>query len=253
MQRLHGIALGSLTALLLSSAIPTANAAPEVPVPPSSCPTGGTPLNVKAGDHLPGVTQAYFKDDPRLGPKDLPSGGLIGPLLDHYQRFMAMGPKNLIDCYWVVNQGSPPVTGWRFPPHHGFVTEPEQTTIVPVHKKLQLFGNNVGGEFLAPAGTLYRESAIPPSNLDTFQNPFPFNYHLFLVCNKTVPGQKSAGVPAEEGQIAPWFQQPGGGTQDWVGANASDFNTVGKLTTGGFLQDITDTPTLDKCKNDPPS
>ncbi len=241
MRRLHGIVLGSLTALLLSSAIPTANAAPEVPVPPSSCPTDGAVLpngtSITTDGH---VQQAYFKGDNRLGPKDLPSGGLIGPLLDHYQRFMGMGPNNLIDCYWKVNVippgGTTAVTGWKFPPNHGFVKEPiDEKTQVDAGKKLQLFGNNITGEFLAPAGTLYRQVAIPPSNLDTFTNEFPFNYHLFLVCKP---------FHAEEGQIAPWFQQPGGGTQDWIGnPKVSEQTTVGALKNNGYLVDITNSPT----------
>jgi hypothetical protein len=64
MRRLQGIALGSRTALLLSSAVPTAEAALELPTSPSSCLTGDTPLNVHAGKHLPGVMQAYLKAIP---------------------------------------------------------------------------------------------------------------------------------------------------------------------------------------------
>jgi hypothetical protein len=156
-----------------------------------------------------------------------------------------MGPKNLIDRYWVGNQGGPPATGWRFPPAHGFITDSsgnaieQEVTVLP-GKKVQLFGNHVDGPFLAPAGTPYRESAIPPRNLATSRNPFHFNYHL-LVCQKTVPGQINPGISAEEGNMAP-FQQPAGRTQDWVGHNDSVINTVGKLTKAEFLEDITNSP-----------
>jgi Tuberculosis necrotizing toxin len=74
---------------------------------------------------------------------------------------------------------------------------------VPVDTKLELFGNPDSSEFLAPENIPYRNLAIPPSNLDTFTNDFSFNYHLFLVC---MP------FDALQGQIAPWFEQPGLGT-----------------------------------------
>ncbi len=237
MRRLHGIALSSLTALLLSSALtPTANAAPDVPSPPSSCPIDGDVLlngtSITTDGH---VQQAYFKGDNRLGPEFLPNKGQVGELLAHYQRFMAMGPKNLLDCYWKVDVippgGTKVVTGWKYPPNHGFVTEPKEGTPVPVGTKLQLFGNPGSGEFLAPAGTLYEQSAIPPSNLDTFTNDFPFNYHVFSVCKV---------FHAEEGQTAPWFQQPGGGKQDWIGnGKISEKTSTGELVSNGYLVDIT--------------
>ncbi len=109
-------------------------------------------------------------------------------------------------------------------------------------RKLELFGNpgipGTGGTFLAPAGTPYRQIAIPPSNLDTFSSDFPFNYHLYVVCKD---------FQSEEGRIAPWFQQPGGGIQDFTGNQQPPFDTVGDLTNAKYIQDITYLPTTTTC------
>ncbi len=253
MRRLHAIFLCSLTTLLLSGAIPTLTPTADAnPTPPSSCPTGGVPNQTTISTQ---VTQAYFQDDNRLGPKFLPKpkDGPIGELLDKYNRFQAMGPNKLLDCYWRVNAtppgGGSPVTGWVYPPAHGFVTDANgqpisQRVTVGADKKLELFGNPFTGQFLAPEGTPYSQLAIPPSNLDTFENVYPFNYHLFLVCRKvnTDLQPPRPGFEADEGRIAPWFQQPGLGIQDYL------FNTnVGTLKNDGFLRDITSSPTTPNC------
>ncbi len=248
MRRLHGIALASLMALLLSSATatltPTADAAPDAPVPPSTCPTGGTPVNYTFPPPTP-PTDVYFQSDPRLGPQHLPNSGQVGPLLDQYQRFMAMGPKNLTDCYWVDS-----VSGWRYPPNDGFEPGARHLMTVAAGRKLQLFGNPRSGKFVAPAGTLYSQEAIPPGNLDTFDPTFPFNYHLYLVCKD---------FNSEEGRIAPWFQQPGGGIQDFTGNQPAPFNNVGNLQKPAgpdnkpYIFDITNSPTTTACPSLPPS
>lgn len=69
--------------------------------------------------------------------------------------------------------------------------------------KLDRFGSEYG-TFLAPLGAPYIERSLPPSNLNTFDGMYPYNYHVYQVTNEFVVGL---------GPIAPWFEQPGMGTQ----------------------------------------
>ena len=87
-----------------------------------------------------------------------------------------------------------------------------------VARRSTLFGNpgnpanpaaNKGGQFLAPAGTPYEDRAIPPTNLDTYAASAPFNYHLYKVLKK---------FSVLAGPVAPWFDQPGRGIQDYLDA-----------------------------------
>jgi hypothetical protein len=71
----------------------------------------------------------------------------------------------------------------------------------------------VYGSFLGPAGLPYSTRSIPPQNLDG-SPASGCNYHDCRV-------DKAFTVDA--GPIAPWFGQPGGGTQ---------FQLIGRLVPG---------------------
>ena len=80
------------------------------------------------------------------------------------------------------------------------------------------------GCFISAALAPYSQRALPPSNLDTSPDApdFPNNYHVYLVLKDlTVTG----------GPIAPWFGQPGYGTQFFTG----DPNIM-QLIDQGFLE-----------------
>lgn len=206
MRRLRRVALLLVTALVgIIGALPTvATAAGPAATPPSQCPSNGVAASVSAPQLL---DASYFQDNFLLGPKFLPKTGEVAQLLDHYQRFHAMGPNQFLACYSRPGQ-------WLYPPDHGFAPGTKERAKVRVGEILQRFGSP-SGQQLAPCGTLYGQVAIPPSNLDTFNDTSaPFNYYRFKV-TKT--------FEIDQGKAAPWFQQPGGGIQDYT-ANAIDAN-----------------------------
>lgn len=82
---------------------------------------------------------------------------------------------------------------------------------LPVGRKLDRFGGE-NGNFFSPLGAPYIERALPPSNLDTFDGEFPYNYYVYEVTKELV---------VTLGPIAPWFEQPGMGTQFTTTSNVS--------------------------------
>lgn len=75
---------------------------------------------------------------------------------------------------------------------------------LPVGAKLDRFGSEYGS-FLSPLGAPYIARALPPSNLNAEPGAqYPFNYHVYEVTKE---------FEVRMGPIAPWFEQPGMGTQ----------------------------------------
>lgn len=87
----------------------------------------------------------------------------------------------------------------------------EGSAILPVGRKIDRFGGE-GGNYFSPLGAPYIERALPPSNLDTYDGDFPWNYHVYEIIKD---------LPVTLGPVAPWFEQPGMGTQ---------FTTVSNVT-----------------------
>lgn len=149
----------------------------------------------------------FVCNDWRFGPAVLPRTGILGGILKDYNRFGTLTPVEFLNKYWnpVLDSGQ---GNWRFPPNDGFGTDTNsqviatEVTLVP-GQLLDRFGNEFG-TFLAPARTKYGERSIPPSNLNTEDPRYPYNYHLYRV-------KKPTTVCA--GPTAPWFEQPGGGVQ----------------------------------------
>lgn len=80
-----------------------------------------------------------------------------------------------------------------------------------VGRKIDRFGGE-GGNYFSPLGAPYIERALPPSNLDTFDGKFPYNYHVYEVIQE---------LAVTLGPVAPWFEQPGMGTQFTTTSNVS--------------------------------
>ena len=80
-----------------------------------------------------------------------------------------------------------------------------------VGRKIDRFGGE-GGNYFSPLGAPYIERALPPQNLDTFDGKFPNNYHVYEVIKK---------LAVTLGPVAPWFEQPGMGTQFTTTSNVS--------------------------------
>ena len=180
------------------------------------CPRGGVPPTSRFSPPNPQVVP-YFLGDYRLGPKYLPLRGPIAKMLIGYVRYDDTAPYQFIGCFWRM---TPTADNWRYPIDMGFVVidgKPiERTVTLRPGQEIDLFGNpgntsattSSGGQFLAPAGTPYAERAIPPTNLDTYPGNNQFNYYRYEVVKK---------FPVLAGPVAPWFDQPGGGIQDYLG------------------------------------
>ncbi|MGV9271189.1 TNT domain-containing protein [Kitasatospora sp. NPDC003701] len=142
----------------------------------------------------------YLCSRPELGPVVLPADPVLKPLLVDYDRLGGVTPARFLDWYrdW---------RGWLYPDHNGFVDNGGNLDMTEVDltagKKLDRFGGNERGRFLAPGGTPFAQRALPPDSL----NGGEANYHCFEV-------QRSFKV--QQGHIAGAFSQPGYGLQQWL-------------------------------------
>jgi hypothetical protein len=149
---------------------------------------------------------AYYGDDARLGPAELPSTGNVGFELIGYRRTGGMSAADFLAKYYdpAANGGA---GGWIYPPENGYLLATDGTPIE--WRQVLLPGQDIDrygseyGSFLAPEYLPYAERAIPPQSLDG-NPPATCNYHDYRVLK---PFQVDAGP------IAAWFAQPGGGLQ----------------------------------------
>ncbi|RDI63963.1 TNT domain-containing protein [Nocardia pseudobrasiliensis] len=177
--------------LLLIGSPLTAQAQPESGL--SSC-RPGTP------DIAPPTTTFYDPNRQYLGPEPLPRKPPVGPLLFGYQRFGWLSADEFVAEY--RNE-----SGWIYPPADGFVVlagKPlrHQEQLWP-GQRIDRFGYP-GGRYLAPQGDRFAARALPPQNLNTPEGTPQSNYHLYCVVKR---------FTVDAGPIAPWFEQPGAGTQ----------------------------------------
>jgi hypothetical protein len=211
------------------SASPRASAAGR-PAPPAhtgslSC-LGLVPPPYAYPQHSP-----YLCADWRLGPTRLPTTGVLGGILSGYNRLGGLTPVEFLNKWWnpALDAGR---GDWRYPPDRGFARDSQGNLIVSqvvLHpgQKIDRFGDEAG-TFLAPAGTKYGQRSIPPSNLDTTDPRYPFNYHVYRVLKD---------FKVDAGPAAPAFEQPGEGIQ-YVLTNADfpdDFVNVRFLVLNGYL------------------
>ena len=83
-----------------------------------------------------------------------------------------------------------------------------------------------GGNYVSPAGSPYQERALPPANQDyngSDPGQQPYAYHVYEVREPVV---------VVAGPVAPWFGQPGFGTQFELPAK------VGELEGNGTLVEV---------------
>lgn len=193
--RTRSIVTSVLAFLLLALGVPaTAQAQPGTGSLSNSVCTPGTP------DNAPATTSYYDPNRTFLGPEPLPSTPPVGPLLAGYKRF-----GDLTEAAFIAKYRND--SGWIYPDHDGFTTIGGQPVKYPMPllpgRRVDRFGYP-GGKFLAPAKDTFAARSLPPSNLNTPAGTPQANYHLYCVL-------KPFAVDA--GPIAPWFAQPGGGTQ----------------------------------------
>ncbi|KAL4926418.1 TNT domain-containing protein [Aspergillus undulatus] len=168
------------------------------------------------------TNETYVCGDARLGPVKYPTKFPLRNGLRTYARFGSLCPAEFLEKW--ATSASPDGT-YIYPPSNGFVVDDEEVAVLgnvtlPVGQKLDRFGSEYGA-FLAPLGAPYIERSLPPNNLITYDGAYPFNYHVYEVTKEFVVGL---------GPIAPWFEQPGMGTQFLASMN------VLSLIEGGFLR-----------------
>lgn len=175
-------------------------------------------------------SSAYICRDGRLGPKILPKRLPLGTVISNYDRFGGLGPEEFLEK-WTDENGT-----YVYPPQNGFVLDDQGKPIssnvtLPKGTLVDRFGSEYGksntnsrftqfarpklifsvGRFISAALAPYSQRALPPSNLKT--NPkspeFPNDYHVYLV---------TGDLLVTAGPIAPWFGQPGYGTQFFTGS-----------------------------------
>jgi hypothetical protein len=173
------------------------------------------------------VDGSYICGDRRLGPVIPPSKFPLSTELRTYARFGNLCPYEFL-TKWAKGLG--PDDKYNFPVKDGFVLNTDSNRIsgnatLPVGQKLDRFGGEERGRFLSPLGAPYIERSLPPQNLDTVDGRYPYDYHVYQVTKEFV---------VELGPIAPWFEQPGMGTQ-FVSSR-----TVIDLVNNGFLRRLSE-------------
>jgi hypothetical protein len=99
-------------------------------------------------------------------------------------------------------------------------------TEIPQGTVIDRFGYP-GGAWLSPDGVPFAERALPP---DSASKP----YYQYVVED---PSKLPPGWRIEQSQAAPWFQQPGGGTQYRIIAPDGVRASVQTLVDWGFLRE----------------
>jgi hypothetical protein len=221
----------AMTAAVSAGAASTASAASARPIHAPAA-SAAAPAAAAPGAELIrwGCSDAYFDGDSLLGPRELPNAGPVGLQLYGYRRTDSQRPAGFLAQF----RGA---SGWIYPPSNGYIVGPdgkpvEQVATLAPGEDIDRYGS-VYGSFLAPAGTPYAKRSLPPSSLDSTPS-LPCNYHEYLVLKP---------FAVDEGPIAPWFDQPGGGLQFQLDAalikGAPAQLNVLWLLNNGYLQEIT--------------
>ncbi|KAG0028659.1 hypothetical protein BGZ82_008328 [Podila clonocystis] len=182
--------------------------------------------NVKCPDMCKGVAPVnstyYFCQDARLGPKKLPRLFPLNDITHPWDRLGGLCAAEFL-AKWTAN-GS-----YTYPDNDGFVVSTSNMSIkgnatLLTGTMVDRFGSE-RGFFLSPAEAPYPQRAIPPSNLDTPKDQplYPYNYHVYRVVKPFV---------VEAGPIAPYFGQPGAGTQYHT------FSNITTLIHTGYLERV---------------
>lgn len=161
--------------------------------------------------------------DPRLGPVQLPTVFPLLSFITDYNRFGGKQPGEWIERWTYKENGS-----LTYPPEDGFQLDVKGKPIqgnltIQLGTKLDRFGSEYG-RYISAADAPYDQRSLPPSNLMTPPDApeYPYNYHIYTVLKPlTLLG----------GPIAPYYGQPGLGTQFFTGA----IGTIMTLIEQGYL------------------
>ncbi|OKL61114.1 hypothetical protein UA08_03459 [Talaromyces atroroseus] len=188
----------------------------------SQNPTPTTTSHVHGRDQLgkPLVTTAFCSDS-RLGPTAIPTHTMIASMFTDYGRFGRECPQGYYDT-WIEYDGSvpkPPQDGFRLDSNGKKIS---YMTSIPNNTEIDRFGWP-NGSFVSLAGRPFSERSIPPSNI-LKRGEDGLIYGRWLTIEEI--------DNVEAGPVAPWYNQPGNGTQYLL--PDSTWNLVDQ----GFLQEI---------------
>ena len=114
---------------------------------------------------------------------------------------------------------------WDYPPNAGGVLGTEVIDpALPKGYTMDRFGDEKG-RFLSPQGTPFPDRALPPDSLVA-------GYHTYTVTGSPLPD----GYHIIQAEVAPWFEQPGGGTQFEIIGPGGTRATVQQLVDRGYLE-----------------
>lgn len=230
--------LAVLTLMAGTAIAPSEAATPSTAPVATAAKSSATSAPAASASH--GCSAETYQGDQRLGPAVLSNSGATGKELVGYRRTGSLTVAKFLSSYWddAANGGQ---GGWIYPKNDGFLNDADGN---PIKWTQQLnrgtfvdrFGSEYGA-FLAPSGIAYSSRAIPPSSL--VGNPASkCNYSNYRV---------KKGFKVSAGPIAPWFGQPGRGTQYQLKSElvpgAPDQLNVLWLVSQGYLERVPTTPT----------
>ncbi|KZP11315.1 hypothetical protein FIBSPDRAFT_819638 [Athelia psychrophila] len=208
-----------------------AAAAVASPIVPISSPIHllDSEVNKCGSDYCAGTNNTkgnhYLCGDARLGPTKLPTKLPLSSEIYGYDRLGGLCPGEFLKKWYNATGGS-----YIYPEQNGFQLNTGNAPIdgnqtLAVGARIDRFGSEYGN-FLSPAGAPYNQRALPPSNLDapTTGPSYPYNYHVYEVIKE---------FDVLSGPIAPWFGQPGQGTQ------YEAYTNVMTLISQGYLKAVT--------------
>ncbi|MER5299719.1 TNT domain-containing protein [Streptomyces lasiicapitis] len=155
--------------------------------------TGGLSFTLKQVIDLPKIT-ANMRPEPQK-------------LMTGYKPMGNMTIEQWFHKFWDKD-----ANWFKYPPQNGFEGA-AKVHLPKVGDHMDRFGGPNGG-FLAPRdGTPYTERALPPSNVSADASAKGPGYHAYRWARDWGPAEVAQYGNIQGGKIAPWFGQPGGGTQ----------------------------------------
>lgn len=179
--------------LSLIPLIAVAVALPQTPSPPptrvvlSDANTPQCPNYCSGTAYNASLAQTYVCGDARLGPRILPTGIVLGDLVNTYKRFGDLCPGQFLAKWYNATAGS-----YIYPPQNGFQLNTNNLPIegnvtLPIGFQIDRFGSEFG-TFTSPRGAPYMQRALPPSNLDTPQSSPLYVYYYFFLKSEELEG-----------------------------------------------------------------
>lgn len=169
----------------------------------------------------------YICRNQHLGPVNLPDKFPLLSFVNNYNRFGKLTPAEFLAKYIDANHY------WKYPEKDGWLLDVNGQPIngrfiLKAGQLVDRFGDETG-KYFGAADAPYDQRSIPPQSLIPNSNDtsVPHNYYLYKVIKD---------FEVVSGPIAPWFEQPGMGTQFYVGGPGPIKVTIKDLREKGYLE-----------------